>query len=85
MANSHKPRPDKDLSEAAASVFEKVKRIKAENPEVSRKIDRLEADIRKKIVDIKALVGQMAPGDRDFVTVLIVNGIHRTADEVLIE
>lgn len=85
MANAHKPRGDKDLSAAAASVFDKVKRIKTENPEVSRKIDRLEADIRKKLVDIKGLVSQLDEKDRDFVTVLIVNGIHRTADEVLIE
>jgi hypothetical protein len=85
MATSPKSRPAKDLSAAAVSVFERVKRIKAESPEVSRKIDRLEADIRKRLVEIKELVAKLDPADRDFVTVLIVNGVHRTADETLLD
>jgi hypothetical protein len=82
---TRKHRPDGDPASAAASMFEQVRRIKSENPEVSRKIDRLEAEIRKKMVEIKGLVARMDPKDRDLVTVLIINGIHRTADEVLIE
>ncbi|MEK7469186.1 MAG: hypothetical protein AAB074_17570 [Planctomycetota bacterium] len=85
MPSSPKSRPDKDLSAAAISVFDKVKRIKSENPEVSRKIDRLEAEIRKKIVELRSHVAKLDTKDRDFVTVLIVNGIHRTADEVLLD
>jgi hypothetical protein len=85
MATSPKSRPSHDLSAAAATVFDKVKRIKADNPELSRKIDRLEAEIRKKLVEIKELVAKLDTKDKDLVTVLIVNGVHRTADEVLID
>jgi len=80
-----KPDPTSDLTELAVSVFDTVKRIKSENGEVSRKIDRLEAEIRKKLVEIKDLVTKLDPKDQDLVTVLIVNGLHRTADEVLID
>ncbi|MCE9584715.1 MAG: hypothetical protein K8T20_19670 [Planctomycetes bacterium] len=85
MASSPKPRPGNDLSAQAVSVFDKVKRIKSDNPELSRKIDRLEAEIRKKLVEIRGLVAKLDTKDRDLVTVLIVNGVHRTADEVLID
>ncbi|MBI2920159.1 MAG: hypothetical protein HYY18_03620 [Planctomycetes bacterium] len=77
--------PGGDLTELAVSVFDKVKRIKSENPDLSRRIDRLEADIRKKMVEIKSLVEKFDKKDRDLVTVLIINGFHRTADEVLID
>lgn len=80
-----RPQPGNDLTELAVSVFDKVKRIKSENPELSRRIDRLEGDIRKKMVEIKSLVEKFDKKDRDLVTVLIINGFHRTADEVLID
>jgi hypothetical protein len=83
MSPSKKPGDD-DISRMAVSVFDKVKRIKAENPALSRKIDGLEVEIRKKILEIRALVEKFDARDRDLIKVLIINGLHRTADEVLI-
>jgi hypothetical protein len=81
--SARKPSGD-DISRMAVSVFDKVKRIKSENPAPARKIDALEADIRKKLVEIRTLVEKFDPADRDLIKVLIINGLHRTADEVLI-
>ncbi len=73
------------MSAMAANLFDTVKRIKSENEPLSRKIDALEADIRRKVVEIKALLDRFPAKDRDLVRVLIINGLHRTADETLLD
>lgn len=74
-----------DISRMAVSIFEKVKDIKKHNPDVARTIDRLEAEIRERLVEIHKQIGRLDRRDRDLVTVLVINGLHRTADEVLVD
>lgn len=74
-----------DISEMAVSIFEKVKDIKKRNPEVARAIDRLETEIRDRIQQIQKQIRRLDRRDQDLVTVLVINGLHRTADEVLVD
>ena len=74
-----------DISYLAVSLFDKVKAIKSTNPAVARQIDRLEAEIRERLDSIREQIAKLNRHDRELVTVLVINGLHRTADEVLIE
>lgn len=67
------------------SIFEKVKSIKQANPEVSKKVDMLEKEIRDKMYEIKEQIKKLDREDQDLVTVLVIQGIHRAADEVFID
>lgn len=67
------------------SIFDKVKSIKQANPEVSKKIDMLEKEIRDKMYEIKEQIKKLNKEDQDLVTVLVIQGIHRAADEVFID
>ncbi len=67
------------------SIFDKVKVIKQQNPEISKSIDKLEKEIREKMYEIKNYIKQLNKEDQDLVTVLVIQGIHRTADEVFID
>ncbi|MBI3098000.1 MAG: hypothetical protein HYY93_07115 [Planctomycetes bacterium] len=73
-----------EITEMAVSIFDRVKAIKRTHPEIARTIDTLEAEIRDRMVEIKKQITRFDEHDRDLVTVLVINGIHRTAEEVLI-
>lgn len=77
--------PSDDISQMALSIFDKVKEIKNANPEIAKNIDKLETEIRDRIIAIKEQIQKLEKKDRDLVTILVINGLHRTADEVLIE
>ncbi|MFN7182158.1 MAG: hypothetical protein ACK4NF_05725 [Planctomycetota bacterium] len=81
MDNSEKENQVKQV----LSIFDKVKMIKQANPDVSKKIDLLEKEIREKMYEIKNYIKQLNKEDQDLVTVLVIQGIHRTADEVFID
>lgn len=76
---------DTEVGSMAISIFNKVRDIKKTHPEVSRKIDRLEKEIRERLVQIKGEISKLDGHDRDLVKILVINGLHRTADEVLID
>jgi hypothetical protein len=74
-----------DVSHLAVSLFSKVKLIKRTHPQVSRKIDSLEREIRDRLELIKGEIAKLNRKDQDLVKILVINGIHRTAEEVLID
>ncbi|OHB77518.1 MAG: hypothetical protein A2Z34_06160 [Planctomycetes bacterium RBG_16_59_8] len=73
-----------DVSLIAHALFDKVKSIKRAHPEISRKIDANEKHIRECLVTIRNEINKMEKRDKDLVTILVINGIHRTTEEVLI-
>ncbi len=73
------------VADMALSIFQRVSGIKHSNPETARKIDRAEKEIRDRLVEIKKQIDLLDKKDRDLVTILVINGIHRTADEVLVD
>lgn len=75
---------DGDVSLLAESIFHKVRRIKRENPEVSRRIDQLEREIRTRVEMIRKEIDRLDRRNQDLVTILVINGIQRTAEEVLV-
>ena len=76
---------DTEIGSLAISIFTKVRDIKKTHPDVSRKIDRLEKEIRDRLVQIKGEISKLDRHDRDLVTILVINGLHRSADEVLVD
>lgn len=74
-----------DISYLAVSLFDKVKVIKSDHPGIARQIDRLEREVRERLESIREQIAKLDRRDRELVTVLVINGLHRTADEVLIE
>lgn len=74
-----------DITQMAVSIFERVREIKHGHPAIAKAIDLLEAEIRERLVQIRRQIGKLERQDRDLVTILVINGLHRTADEVLIE
>jgi len=85
MARSSRAGREADISYLAVSLFDKVRSIKNSNPAVARNIDRLEREIRERLESIQAQIAKLNKHDRELVTVLVINGLHRTADEILIE
>jgi CHASE3 domain sensor protein len=75
---------EQDLSGMALSLFEKVKEIKRANPVITRNIDNLEKEIRERLTAIRKEIDKLDKREKELVTVLVINGLHRTADEVLI-
>lgn len=69
----------------AASIFEKVREIKAQRPDVARRIDRLEREIRERLTAIRREIDRLDRHDRDLVTIMVINGLQRTAEEVLVD
>jgi hypothetical protein len=74
-----------DISYLAVSLFDKVRTIKSNHPGVAKRIDTLESEIRERLEAIREQIAKLSRQDRELVTVLVINGLHRTADEVLIE
>ncbi len=74
-----------DISYLAVSLFDKVRTIKGKHPGIARQIDRLEREVRDRLEGIRAQIAKLNRHDRELVTVLVINGLHRTAEEVLID
>lgn len=76
---------DTEVTQLANAMFGKIKAIKQSHPEISRNVDRMEREIRERIHTIKDNIDKLSKEDRDLVTILIINGLQRTAEEVLTE
>lgn len=73
-----------EVSVIAKSLFDKVREIKKTTPEISRKIDVYEKEIREKLAGIRTEIDKLEKHDKDLVTIFVINGFYRTAEEVLI-
>jgi hypothetical protein len=83
--NVSKTRRLDGVADMALSIFQRVSDIKHSHPESARKIDRAEKEIRDRLMEIKKQIDLLDKKDRDLVTILVINGIHRTTDEVLVD
>jgi hypothetical protein len=77
--------PVEDVSQIASSIFDRVREIKRRNPAVSRQIDRLEAEIHERLAEIRRQIARLDRRDRDLVTVMVIHGLQRRSEEVLVE
>ncbi|MCA8918332.1 MAG: hypothetical protein KDB32_04585 [Planctomycetes bacterium] len=66
-------------------LFDRVRLIKRNHPDESRKIDALETEIRDRLMKIKDTVDEFPHLERELITVLVINGVHRMCDEILID
>lgn len=66
-------------------IFDRVRQIKMRHPEQSRRIDALESEIRDMLMRIKDSVDEFPKNDRGLITVLVINGVHKMCDEILID
>ena len=75
---------DTEITQMAVSIFEKVREIKRSNRNVARRIDRLELEIRHRLEKIRNEINRLDKHDQDLVTILVINGVHRSTEEVLV-
>jgi hypothetical protein len=66
-------------------LFDRVRIIKHHHPELSRRIDALETEIRDRLMSIKDTIDEFPPVERELITVLVINGVHKMCDEILID
>ncbi len=66
-------------------IFDRVRQIKMRHPEQSRNIDALESEIRDRLMRIKDSIDEFPKNDRGLITVLVINGVHKMCDEILID
>lgn len=66
-------------------IFDRVRQIKMRHPEQSRHIDALESEIRDMLMRIKDSIDEFPKNDRGLITVLVINGVHKMCDEILID
>lgn len=76
---------DTEIGRMALSIFDKVREIKQANPDISRRIDSVEIEIRERLEVIRDEIAKLDKQDRDLVTILVINGIHRSTEEVLVQ
>lgn len=74
-----------ESSTMAVGLIEKAQEIKLQNPQITRRIDRLEREVREKLEAIRGEISRLSKKDQDLVKILVINGIQRTAEEVLID
>jgi hypothetical protein len=66
-------------------IFDRVRQIKRAHPEHSRRVDALEGEIRDRLMQIKDTIDEFPHMERELITVLVINGIHKMCDEILID
>ncbi|MBX3461525.1 MAG: hypothetical protein KF696_16390 [Planctomycetes bacterium] len=66
-------------------IFDRVRQIKRSHPELSRRVDALELEIRDRLMSIKDTIDEFPQMERELITVLVINGVHKMCDEILID
>lgn len=67
------------------AMFDRVRLIKRKHPDISKRIDGLENEIREKLMSIKDAIDEFPNMEKELVTVLVINGVHKMCDEILID
>ncbi len=86
-----KRRPEAEAGEQTVrpglvtAMFDRVRLIKRKHPDISRRIDGLENEIREKLMSIKDAIDEFPNMEKELVTVLVINGVHKMCDEILID
>jgi hypothetical protein len=86
-----KRRPEEEAGEQTVrpglvtAMFDRVRLIKRKHPDISRRIDGLENEIREKLMSIKDAIDEFPSMEKELVTVLVINGVHKMCDEILID
>ncbi|MBE7491740.1 MAG: hypothetical protein HS108_08315 [Planctomycetes bacterium] len=66
-------------------IFDRVRTIKLKHPELSRRVDAQELRIRDCLMAIKDALDDFPAEERELITVLVINGVHKMCDEILID
>jgi hypothetical protein len=66
-------------------IFDRVRQIKRSHPELSRRVDTMEGEIRDRLMSIKDTIDEFPRMERELITVLVINGVHKMCDEILID
>lgn len=74
-----------DTRRLAQNIFDRVKEIKRRNPELAKKINAVEKDIRERMDQIRKEIKRFPKEDRDLVTIFVINGLQRTCEEIFLE
>lgn len=61
-----------------------INEIKRANPEVFRKVDGFERDLRDRLRRIHALICELHLEDQELVSTAVIHGLHRMTDEIFL-
>ncbi len=67
------------------AMFDRVRLIKRKHPDISKRIDAHEGLIRETLMQIKDAIDEFPAMEKELITVLVINGIHKMCDEILID
>lgn len=85
-ASNQENQPTGDFTPGMVTrIFDRVRTIKMKHPELSRRVDGQEARIRDCLMAIKDALDDFPSEERELVTVLVINGVHKMCDEILID
>ena len=69
----------------ALSLLKKVIDIQKQNPDMTKRVDKLQKDLVAKMEEILAELMSLDPHERELMTVSIINFIHEKSDDIFLE
>ncbi len=69
----------------ALSLLNNIIEIQKRNPEVSKRVDKLQKDLTAKMEELRAELLGLDERDRELMTVTIINFVHEKADEIFLD
>ena len=73
------------ITQMAISVFDRVRDIKRRKPNIAKKIDFYEKGVRRHLEAMRLELRKLKKDERNLVTIMIINGLHRMSEEVLLD
>ena len=61
-----------------------LKKIQEEHPELRASVDSFASLVRERLLRLREQVDQFPDAERELVSFLVINGIHRMCDEVFL-
>lgn len=71
------------LADMAEQIMSKSRKINEKHPAIGRKIQQSEAEIRKHLEKIKTYAMKLSAVERELVTILTINRLENTIEDVL--
>ena len=65
-------------------IYLRVRQIKESNPDFAAEIDMNEWFIKEHMSTIRTVINQLPQDDRELVTILVIVGLHKIIDDILI-
>lgn len=69
----------------ALSLLNNIIEIQKKNPDLSKRVDKLQKDLAAKMEEMRAELTSLDERERELMTVSIINFVHEKADEIFLD